>query len=84
MDTQTSLSTNEQETKAKPGPKAKPKTPPFDYQEFLVLEARIHNLEQLIVRMAHQSGTSHQILLKAGLTPFTPSRNDMTKFKKVG
>ena len=78
MDTQTSLSTNEQEAKAKPGPKAKPK------QDVNQLEARIHNLEQLIVRMAHQSGTSHQILLKAGLTPFTPSRNDMTKFKKVG
>lgn len=77
MDTQTSSSTNET-VKAKPGPKAAPK---IDTKQ---LEARVHNLEQLIIRMAHQSGTSHQIIIQAGLTPYQPSRDDMTKFKKVG
>jgi len=73
-----SLSTNEEKPKAKPGPKAKPK---IDVE---ALEARVHNLEQLIIRMAHQSGTSHQFLIKAGLTPYSPTKADMTKFKKVG
>jgi len=73
----TSLSNNET-PKAKPGPKAKPKV------DVEALESRIHNLEQLIVRMAHQSGTSHQILIKAGLTPYSPTKGDMSKFKKVG
>ena len=77
METQTSSSTSET-VKKKPGPQAKPK------QDVNQLEARIHNLEQLITRMAHQSGTSHQIIVKAGLEPYTPSRNDMTKFKQVG
>jgi hypothetical protein len=63
--------------KSKPGPKAKPK------QDLNQLEARIHNLEQLIIRMAHQSGTSHTILIKAGLQPYTPNKEDMTRFKKV-
>ncbi len=62
----------------KPGPKAKPKV------NTEALEARVHNLEQLITRMAHQSGTSHQILIKAGLEPYQPTKNDMSKFKKVG
>ena len=73
-----SSSTNEEKPKAKPGPKAKPK---IDVE---ALEARIHNLEQLIIRMAHQSGTSHQFLIRAGLTPYHPTKDDMTKFKKVG
>jgi hypothetical protein len=76
MDTQTSSSTNET-PKAKPGPKAAPKI------DVKALEARIHNLEQLITRMAHQSGTAHQLLIKAGLQPYTPSKNDMSKFKVV-
>ena len=77
MDTQTSLST-EVPAKKKPGPAPKPKV------DTNALEVRIHNLEQLIIRMAHQSGTSHAILLKAGLEPYTPSKGDMSKFKKVG
>lgn len=47
------------------------------------LEARVSNLEQLIVRMAHQSGTAHQLLLNAGLEPYQPTRNDMSKFEVV-
>jgi hypothetical protein len=77
MDTQTSSSTNEQ-VKKKPGPTPKPKV------DINALEARVHNLEELVSRMAHQSGVSHAILIKAGLTPYTPTKNDMTKFKKVG
>lgn len=64
--------------KAKPGPKPKAQV---NTQE---LEARVHNLEQLITRMAHQSGVSHSILLKAGLDPYLPTKGDMSKFKKVG
>lgn len=64
--------------KNKPGPKARPQV------NVEQLEARVHNLEQLIVRMAHQSGTSHQILVKAGLEPYMPTKGDMSKFKKVG
>ena len=64
--------------KNKPGPKAMPKV------NVIELEARIHNLEQLLIRMAHQSGTAHSILIKAGLTPYTPTQDDMGKFKKVG
>jgi len=74
VEIQTSLSTEERK---KPGPQAKPK---IDTE---ALEARVHNLEQLIVRMAHQSGTAHAILKQAGLEPYSPSRNDMTKFKVV-
>ena len=61
----------------KPGPAPKPKV---DTQ---ALERRIHNLEELLTRMAHQSGTSHQLIIKAGLTPYKPTKNDMTKFKVV-
>ena len=75
MDTQTSLSISE---KKKPGPKPKEKVNTES------LEARVHNLEQLIIRMAHQSGTSHSIIMKAGLEPYHPTKNDMSKFKKVG
>lgn len=45
------------------------------------LVTRLHNLEQLVVRMAHQSGTSHAIIMGSGLTPFNPQRKDMNKFK---
>ena len=64
--------------KAKPGPKPKAQVNTTE------LEARVHNLEQLISRMAHQSGVSHSILLKAGLEPYLPTKGDMSKFKKVG
>ena len=61
----------------KPGPQAKPKI------DVSALQDRIHNLELLIVRMAHQSGTSHLLIKKAGLAPYSPTKNDMSKFKVV-
>lgn len=70
-------SSTEQPQKAKPGPKAKPK---IDVES---LERRIHNLEQLITRMAHQSGTAHVLIQKAGLKPYQPTKGDMSKFKVV-
>ena len=64
--------------KAKPGPKARPQV------NIAELEARVHNLEQLIIRTCHQQGISHQLITKAGLTPYMPTKGDMSKFKKVG
>ena len=71
-----SLSTDQ--PKAKPGPKPKAKV------DVEALEARMYNLELLVIRMAHQSGTAHAVIKAAGLEPYTPTRNDMTKFKQVG
>ena len=62
----------------KPGPTAKPK---IDVE---ALQARVHNLEELIIRMAHQSGVAHTLLKNAGLEPYSPTANDMTKFKVIG
>ena len=73
MDTSSS---HEPETpKKKPGPVAKPKV------DIEALIARMHNLEELVTRMAHQSGTAHVLIKKAGLEPYTPSKGDMSKFK---
>lgn len=75
METQTSLSnTNE---KQKPGPKAKPRV------DVDALERRVHNLEELLVRMAHQSGVSHVLIKKAGLSPYEVTKGDMGKFKVI-
>lgn len=63
--------------KKKPGPAPKPK---LDTESLL---ARVHNLEELVIRMAHQSGVSHIIIKKAGLEPYSPIAGDMGKFKKV-
>lgn len=59
--------------KAKPGPKPKAK---IDVE---ALQARVHNLEQLVLRMAHNSGTSRGIIVKAGLEPWEPGKADMSK-----
>lgn len=75
MDTQASLST--EPVKNKPGPKAAPKV------DLNALESRIHNLEELLIRMAHQSGVAHSLIQKAGLTPYAPTKGDMSKFKVV-
>ena len=45
---------------------------------------RVHNLEQLILRMAHMNGTSHKLIKDAGLEPYAPTAKDMSKFHKVG
>lgn len=46
------------------------------------LNQRMDNLESLVVRMAHNAGVSHTLIIKAGLTPFHPSAQDMGKFKR--
>ncbi len=44
---------------------------------------RITSMETLIVRMAHNSGTGHALILKAGLTPYNPTKDDMSKFRPM-
>ena len=61
----------------KPGPQAKPKV------DLEALQNRLHNLEELVVRMAHQNGIAHTLIKKAGLLPYHPSQGDMSKFKVV-
>ena len=61
----------------KPGPQAKPK---IDVEALL---ARVHNLEQLIIRMAHNQGVAHALIKKAGLEPYAPTKGDMSKFQVV-
>ena len=71
--------------KAKPGPKPKAQVNVEQLQiNVEQLQDRVHNLEQLIVRTCHQQGISHQLITKAGLTPYMPTKGDMSKFKKVG
>ena len=45
------------------------------------LEDRVAVLEQVIIKMAHFSGTQ-RIILEAGLKPFTPGRQDMSKYNQ--
>ena len=45
------------------------------------LITRIHDLENLVIRMAHNAGTSHSIIRDSGLTPYSLKTKDMTKFK---
>jgi hypothetical protein len=44
------------------------------------IEDRVALLELVIVKMAHFTGTQ-RIILEAGLKPFTPGRDDMSKYK---
>jgi hypothetical protein len=62
----------------KPGPQAKPKIESAD------LLKRIEGLESLLVRIAHNSGTAHSLIIKAGLKPYSPTKADMSKFDKAG
>ena len=73
-------SLTEQETKKRPGPAPKPKV---DIEEFKKLQTEVHNLQELITRVCHNIGTSHNLLMKAGLEPYQPTKNDMSKFKVV-
>ena len=73
METQTEAT--QSSIKQKPGPKAKPKIEPQ------ALLDRIEALERIIIRMAHNSGTSHSILIKNGLEPYSPTKGDMGKYK---
>lgn len=51
--------------------------------KFCHLVDRIEALEQLVVRMAHNSGTSHSVIIKAGLKPYNPTKDDMSKVRTV-
>ena len=65
--------------KKKPGPaKGQGKKIESDLKS---LTTRLANLEALVLRMAHQSGTSHAIIRESGLAPFNPQHKDMNKFK---
>jgi hypothetical protein len=73
VETPTSLSTDN-----KKGPKPKASAESVEQ-----LHERIANLESLVLRMAHNSGTSHSIILKAGLKPFRPGKEDMSNMRKA-
>lgn len=64
-------------TRQKPGPK-KGASKKLD-RNLDELVTRLHNLEDLVTRIAHQAGISHGIIIGSGLTPFTPGRKDMQK-----
>jgi len=72
---QQDITQQETENKTK---KVSPKKAQYDAEALL---RRIDALEKVVIRMAHNSGTSHQVLIQNGLTPYTPNKNDMTKFK---
>ena len=63
----------EQPTKKGPKPKA-------DAAEVEKLIERMTKLEELVIRMCHNSGTAHSLILKAGLEPYSPSKAEMTKY----
>lgn len=44
------------------------------------LSERVEKLEAVIIKMAHFSGTN-RIILEAGLKPWVPGKQDMTRFK---
>ena len=67
----------EEVERKKPGPQAKPK---IDVEALL---ERVSNLEALVLRMAHNNGTAHAIILKSGLQPYTANASDMGKYKKA-
>jgi len=48
------------------------------------LLTRINQLEKLVLRMAHNSGTAHAIIRQSDLVPFNPLKADMSKFHKAG
>jgi len=66
--------------KKKPGPPAKPKV---DMKHIDALMARIADLESVVIRMAHNSGTAHTILKAANLEPYNPTKADMSKYKRA-
>jgi hypothetical protein len=72
--------TQEPTQKKKPGPPARPKV---DMKHIDQLNKRIEALESVVIRMAHNSGTAHAILKKAGLEPYNPSKADMSRFERT-
>lgn len=45
------------------------------------LMTRLQNLEDLVIRMAHNSGTSSSVIRASGLKPYDLKPQDMNKFK---
>lgn len=46
----------------------------------VILEQRIKNLEDCIAKMAHMTG-QERVINEFGIEKWTPSKNDMKKFK---
>lgn len=71
--------------KKKPGPAAKPKVEMAQIEELqdALVETNklIKNLQGLVVRMAHNTGVAHELIKRAGLEPYNPTKSDMTKFR---
>jgi len=44
------------------------------------LEAKLQGLANVVVRMAHNTGTAHGLLKQNGLEPYCPNKKDMSKF----
>ena len=62
-----------QESKSKPGPKAKPKV---DVEE---LQARVERLERCLEKVASNAGQGNS-LSEYGLERWVPGKKDMTKY----
>ena len=43
---------------------------------------RLASLEKVVIRMAHNTGTAHGLLIDNNLAPYNPTRNDMSKVKR--
>jgi len=48
----------------------------------VVLSDRVHNLEQLIARMAHNSGVSNRILIEHSIEPYQIKKSDIGKYNQ--
>jgi len=57
--------------KSKPGPKAKPKV------DVAALQDTVDRLTNLVIRMAHQTGTSRAIIIENGFANFEPQKQHM-------
>jgi hypothetical protein len=58
----------------KPGPKPKARIEPE------ALQARIDQLEKIIIKLAHFTGTN-RILIENGIEPWSPDKASMNKFR---
>ena len=44
------------------------------------LAFKLNALANVVVRMAHNTGTAHALLKQNGLEPYCPQKKDMSKF----
>ena len=70
--------------KKRPGPAAKADMNHIEEIHAALLETneRIKNLQELVVRMAHNAGVAHTLIKKAGLEPYCPTKGDMSRFQQ--